>query len=138
MDADYSNLFAAGLRGIQSRSVDPGRSSSEPQLYPAVSSSKGAGSADHDQDVKRVKGPGVPSSFWKTFLLSRRLWRRSSPSPRSEKTSTAVRSLTASVNAESRSAHHRSIPSNVVEETSLKLRILDWSVRVSNAIAALE
>jgi hypothetical protein len=136
-EADYSNLFAAGLRGIQSRSTDLDR----PQLHPtrpAISSSVGAGSADRDQGVKRVKGPSVPPSFWKSFLLSTRLWRRPSRLPRTEKTSPAVRSLTFWNDSVSKSARRQSIPSDVVEESSLKLRILDWSLRVSNAVGTLE
>jgi hypothetical protein len=136
-ETDYSNLFAAGLRGIQTRSS--GRSSSEPQLCPAVSSS--AGSADLGQDVKRVKGPSIPSSFWKTFLLPTRLWPRPSRlsrSPRIEKALSAVRSPSVSTNAKSKPTRPQAMPSDAVEETSLNLRILDWSLRVSNATAILE
>jgi len=137
-ESDYSNLFAAGLRGIQSRSTDPDPSSPKSQLYPVIASSIDTGSADHNQDVKRVKGPGIPSSFWKSFHLSTRLWRRPARLPRSEKISSVVRGLTARSDAESRSTRRQSIPSNVVEEASLKVRILDWSLHVSNAIATVE
>ena len=139
-EADYSNLFAAGLRGIQSRSTDPDRSPSELHFHPAISLSIGAGSADHDQDVERFKGPSVPSSFWRSFLLSTRLWRRPQASrfPRTEKTSFAVRSLKSWTHAVSKTSRRQSIPSDVVEETSLKLRILDWSSHVSNAIGTVE
>ncbi|KAI0269086.1 hypothetical protein BGY98DRAFT_1101233 [Russula aff. rugulosa BPL654] len=131
-EADYSNLFAAGLRGIQSRSTDPDRS---PQ--PDISSSIGAGSADRDQDVKHVKGPSVPS-FWKSFLLSTRLWRLPSRFPRAEMSSSAVRNLKSWTNAVSKASRRQSIPSHVVEESSLKLRILDWSSHVSNALGTLD
>ena len=133
-EADYSNLFAAGLRGIQSRSTD----ADQPQLHPATSSSVGAGSADCDQDVKRVKSPSFPSPFWKSFLLSTRLWRRPSRFPRTEKASSAVHSLTFLNDTSSRSSRRQSIPSDAGEESSLKLRILDWSLRVSNAVDTLE
>ena len=125
-EADYSNLFAAGLRGIQSRSTDPDRSSF------------GAGSADRDQDVKRIKGLSVPSSYWKSFLLYTRSWRRPSRLSRTENTSSVIRSLTSLNGAASKSAHRQSIPSDVLEESSLKLRILDWSSRVSNAVDTVE
>lgn len=136
-ETDYSNLFAAGLRGIQSRPT--GRSTSEPQLGPAVSSS--TGSAARDEDVKRVKEPTIPPSFWKTFLLPTRFWRPPSRSPRRGKpSSSAVRSPTASNDARSKPARPQPqlMPRDIVEETSLNLRILDWSVRVSNATAFLE
>lgn len=127
-EADYSNLFAAGLRGIQSRSTDSVR----------PPSSIGAGSADRDQDVKRVKGPSVPPSLWKSFLLPTRLWRRPSRFPRTEETSPAVRNLTLLNDTASKSSPQQSIASDVVEESSLKLRILDWSLRVSNAVGTLD
>lgn len=134
-EADYSNLFAAGLRGIQSRSTDPDRSSSKSQLQPAISSPIGDGP---DQDVKRVEDPNVPSSVWKSFLPSTRLWRRPSRFPQTVKTSSVIRNLTSWNSTTSKSARRESIPSDIVDQSSLKLRILDWSLRVSNAVDTLE
>ena len=127
-EADYSNLFAAGLRGIQSRSTDPDRSSSKSQLQPAIGS---------DQGVERVEGPNVPSSVWKSFLPSTRSWRRPPRLPQSVKTPSVVRNLTSWSGFVSKSARRDSIPSNILEESSLKLRILDWSLHVSNAVDTL-
>ncbi|KAH9988857.1 hypothetical protein BJV77DRAFT_1069876 [Russula vinacea] len=112
-ETDYSNLFAAGLRGIQSRPT--GRSTSEPQLGPAVSSS--TGSAARDEDVKRAKEPTIPPRFG-----------RPSFSPRDSGVPPHVL----------RGGESLLHPRDIVEETSLNLRILDWSVRVSNATAFLD
>ncbi|KAI0246297.1 hypothetical protein BJV78DRAFT_1158008 [Lactifluus subvellereus] len=119
MDADYSNLFAAGLRVIESRSSS--------YLGSSVSSSS-------PPDNEDVTAPNkIPS--WKTFHFPTRLWR--CPSPRNEKTPAADPSLNAACDVKPKPARRRSMSGGVVEETALDVQIWDWSTRVHQATSLL-
>ncbi|KAH9981705.1 hypothetical protein BJV74DRAFT_75084 [Russula compacta] len=126
-ETDYSNLFAAGLRVIESRSTD--RTSLSAESQPSSSISPFTGIANRDQHPPLSSS----SSSRKAFHYPTRLWRR--PSPRNEKTSSADSSLST---ARSKPARRRSLSGGVVEETALDVRIWDWSTRVSNATTILE
>src|SRR5712671_3188349 len=126
-ETDYSNLFAAGLRVIQSRRTSR-RSSPESPLSPSPVSSP-TRTSEHERDPTQSSGS---SSSWKTFHFPTRLWRRR-PSPRNDKASSAdARSLTPTKDSKSKSARRRSMPGDVAEENALDVRIWDWSTRVSN------
>jgi len=131
-ETSYSNLFAAGLRVIHSRSTSR-RSSSDSQLRSLVSHSPSTGAVDHDQ-LSSVSSR-APSSG-KTFHFPTRLWRL--PSPRNEESESAGANMTAAKDATSRPAHRRSMPGGIMEETTLDVRIWDWSTRVSFATTILE
>ena len=132
VETSYSNLFAAGLRVIHSRSTGR-RSSSDPQLSSLVSLSSSIGAVDHDQHPP--VSSRTPSSR-KTFHFPTRLWRL--PSPRSEKSGSADANIMATKDANSKPARRRSMPGGTVEETTLDVRIWDWSTRMSFANTILE
>ncbi|KAH9954896.1 hypothetical protein BC827DRAFT_919764 [Russula dissimulans] len=133
-ETDYSNLFAAGLRVIQSRRTGR-RSSPESALNPAAVSSR-MSTSEHDHDPTPSTGS---SSSWKTFHFPTRLWRR--PSPRNNKASSAdaSSSLTPTNTRDAKPKptrrRSRSMPGDVAEESTsaLDVRIWDWTTRVSNA-----
>jgi hypothetical protein len=134
-ETDYSKLFAAGLRVIQSRSKGR-RSPSEHQHCPPVSNSPSTVTADCDH--LPTASSRVPSS-WKTFQFPARLWRL--PSSRNGTTESAERILPATTNdSNAKAARRRSMPSGNLEETTrdLDVRIWDWSRRVSYATTILE
>jgi hypothetical protein len=132
-ETDYSKLFAAGLRVIQSRSK--GRRSSESQHCTPVSNAPSSiATADYDH---LPTASSKAASSRKTFHFPTRLWRL--PSSRNEMTESAVRNLAAATNdPKSKPARRRSMPSGVMEETTLDVRIWDWSTRVSYANTILE
>ncbi|KAI9454803.1 hypothetical protein F5148DRAFT_1288535 [Russula earlei] len=127
-EADYSNLFAAGLRVIQSKSKGRRSSPDSPLCSPVPSSTA---TTEHDQGLTPSSGP---SSSWRTFHFPTRLWRRTSP--RNDKRSSAGPDLTTAKEAESKHARRRSMPNGIGEESVLDVRI--WRARVSNAIPFVE
>jgi hypothetical protein len=132
-ETDYSKLFAAGLRVIHSRSKGR-RSPSEHQHCPPVSNSSSTATADYDH---LPTASSRVASSWKTFQFPTRLWRL--PSSRNEATESAEPNLPAAANdPNAKPARRRSMPSGIMEETTLDVRIRDWSARVSYATTILE
>ncbi|KAH9063549.1 hypothetical protein EDB87DRAFT_127617 [Lactarius vividus] len=125
LQTDYSNLFAAGLRVIESRST--GRGSS--QSYPVHAVSLNLSASDRDPEGE-FAAP-VEDSPKKTSRFSTKLWRR--VSWRREKPSSANTNVVDD-DAKPRQRTWRSmLPGCVGQETALDERIWDWSTGVYHA-----
>ncbi|KAI9454778.1 hypothetical protein BJY52DRAFT_707235 [Lactarius psammicola] len=126
LQTDYSNLFAAGLRVIESRST--GRGSSHP--VSAVSSTNLNLSASDRESEEDFPAP-IEVAPKKTSSFPTKLWRH--VSLRREKSSSPNTSALAG-GAKPRHRRWRSmLPGCVGQETALDARIWDWSTSVYHA-----
>ena len=128
LQTDYSNLFAAGLRVIESRSTGRG---SSPHPVSAVSSTNlnlSASDREPEEDfrapieVSHKRSSGFPASLWRHV------------SRRKEMSSSANDSVLAG-GAKSRLWRWRSMLPSFGQETPLDERIWDWSTSVYHATA---
>ncbi len=128
LQTDYSNLFAAGLRVIESRST--GRGSSESHPVYAVSSTNLNLSASDREPEEDFAAP-IEVTPKKTSIFPTKLWRH--VSLRREKSSSPNTSALAG-SAKPRHRRWRSmLPGSVGQETALDARIWDWSTSVYHA-----
>ena len=128
LQTDYSNLFAAGLRVIESRSTGQGSSS-----YPvdAISSTDLILSTSEEDftapsEVAPNKSSRFPAKLWRHVS-----WRTDKSS------SSANTSALASGAKPPRRRWLSMLPGNVRQETPLDARIWDWSTRVYHATTPL-
>jgi len=124
LQTDYSNLFAAGLRVIESRSTDRG-SLSHP--VHAVSSLNRSIS-----DLEPEEKAPIEVAPKKTSRFPAKIWHH--VSRRREKSSSSANASTLASGAQSPPRRWLSmLPGNVREETPLDARIWDWSTHVYHA-----
>lgn len=128
LQTDYSNLFAAGLRVIESRST--GRGSSHPVSSTNLDLSASDREPEEDLAVPVEVAPKKASHF------PTNLWRH--VSWRKDKSPSASSSAIAGGGIKSRHRRWRSVlPGNVAQETALDARIWDWSTHVYHATTLL-
>ena len=125
LQTDYSNLFAAGLRVIESRST--GRGSSFQPVDAVSSTNLNLSTSDLEPEEAAPK---------KSSRFSAKLWRHASG--RREKSSSSAN--TSALAGGAKPSHRRwlsMLPKNVKQETPLDARIWDWSTHVYHATTLL-
>ena len=127
LQTDYSNLFAAGLRVIESRSTGRG---SSPHPVSAVSSTNLDLSVSDREPEEDFRAP-IEVAHKKCSSFPANLWRHVS---RKEKSSSANDSVLAG-GAKPRLWRWLSMLPSFGQETPLDERIWDWSTSVYHATA---
>ncbi|KAI9434389.1 hypothetical protein H4582DRAFT_797200 [Lactarius indigo] len=130
LQTDYSNLFAAGLRVIESRST--GRGSSHPVQ---TVSSTNLNSSASDREPSEDSAASIEVAPKKTSRFSTKLWRR--VSWRREKPSSANTNAVEGGVKPRRRSWRSMLPGCVGQETALDARIWDWSTSVYHATTLL-
>lgn len=128
LQTDYSNLFAAGLRVIESRST--GRGSSESHPVHAVSPTN-SNLSPSDREPEGEFAAPIDVSPKKTSRFSTKLWRR--VSWRREKPSSANTNVVDGGAKPHQRTWRSMLPGCVGQETALDARIWDWSTGVYRA-----